>query len=267
MSFDAVGLSLLLLTGLVSGILAGFLGIGGGTLLVPVLVQFGFPTVEATATSSLAILVTSSVGSLQNWRMGFLKIRQVLLLGAPAIVTAFLGTELADSLPEYILLGGFGLLLLCNIYLVSLKKKVIRTAQFREPRMVTGPAISPVAARLITGSVAGLMAGLFGVGGGVILVPLQILLLGEDIKTAVRTSLGVIVITSISACFGHALNGNIDFSAGLLLGLGGLIGVQISTRYLPKLSDNTVTQLFRAMLIVLSLYIFWQAIGIYRAAA
>lgn len=267
MPFDAVSFSLLLLTGLVSGVLAGFLGIGGGTLLVPVLVQFGFLPVQATATSSLAILVTSSAGSFQNWRMGFLRIRQVLLLAGPAIVTAFIGAAIGEKLPPHLLLIGFGLLLLLNIYLVSLKKKVIRTAQFREPRTTSGPAISPVVARVVTGSIAGLMAGLFGVGGGVILVPLQILLLGEDIKTAVRTSLGVIVITSVSACASHALNNNIDFPAGLLLGLGGLIGVQVSTRYLPKLSDRTVTQLFRAMLIVLALYMFWQAYGLYSAAS
>ncbi|MEM9092350.1 MAG: sulfite exporter TauE/SafE family protein [Cyanobacteria bacterium P01_F01_bin.53] len=247
------------LAGLVSGILAGFLGIGGGTLLVPVLVQMGFLPVQATATSSLAILVTSSTGSFQNWRMGYLNLRQIVLLGMPALVTAFLGTMVGDRIPDHWLLVGFGLLLLCNLYLVSLKKKVIRKAQFREPRMATGPAINPVTARLVTGSTAGFMAGLFGVGGGVILVPLQILLLGESIKSAVRTSLGVIVITSIAACAGHAINQNIDLIAGLILGLGGLIGVQISTRFLPKLSDNVVTQLFRAMLVLLSIYMFFQA--------
>ncbi len=248
------------LAGLVSGVLAGFLGIGGGTLLVPVLVQLGFAGVQATATSSLAIIVTASAGSFQNWRMGLLDIRQVLLLGAPAVVTAFAAAFVGDRIPESFLLTGFGLLLLLNIYLVSLKKRVIRTAEFREGRTAsTGPAISPVAARIVTGATAGFMAGLFGVGGGVILVPLQILLLGESIKPAVRTSLGVIVITSLAAVAGHALTQNINFFAGLVLGAGGLIGVQVSTRFLPKLSDSTVTQLFRVMLIVLSIYIFWQA--------
>lgn len=257
---------LLSLAGLVSGILAGFLGIGGGTLLVPVLVQLGFAPVESTATSSLAILVTSSAGSFQNWRMGYLKLRQTLLLGAPALLTALLGTKVGDIAPPYALLAGFGLLLLSNLYLVSLKRKVVQKAQFREKTMATGPAINPVTARLVTGSIAGFMAGLFGVGGGVILVPLQILLLGENIKTAVRTSLGVIVITSIAACAGHALNGNINWIEGLILGFGGLIGVQVSTRFLPKLSNQTVTQLFRIMLIVLSIYIFIQAWLQYRAA-
>ncbi|NJM98833.1 MAG: sulfite exporter TauE/SafE family protein [Phormidesmis sp. RL_2_1] len=247
------------LAGLVSGVLAGFLGIGGGTLLVPVLVQLGFIPVQATATSSLAILVTSSAGSFQNWRMGYLNFEQIVLLGIPAVVTAFLGTFVGDLIAPHVLLVGFGLLLLSNLYLVSLKKRVVQKARFRDPRMGTGPAINPVLARLITGSTAGFMAGLFGVGGGVILVPLQILLLGESIKSAVRTSLGVIVITSVAACIGHALNQNINWSAGLILGLGGLMGVQVSTRFLPKLSDQTVTKLFRIMLMVLSVYIFWQA--------
>ncbi|MGB3297079.1 MAG: sulfite exporter TauE/SafE family protein [Phormidesmis sp.] len=252
------------LTGLVAGVLAGFLGIGGGTLLVPVLVQLGFVPVQATATSSLAILVTSGAGSLQNWRMGFLDVRQVLLLAAPAVITAFLAAFVGDRIPPSLLLLGFGLLLLLNLYLVSLKKRVIRTAEFREGRTAsTGPAIHPVMARIVTGAIAGFMAGLFGVGGGVILVPLQILLLGESIKTAVRTSLGVIVITSVSAVAGHAINGNINLAAGLILGLGGLIGVQVSTRFLPKLSDRTITQLFRVMLVALSAYVFWQAWQIY----
>ncbi|MFK8183455.1 MAG: sulfite exporter TauE/SafE family protein [Phormidesmis sp.] len=255
------------LAGLVSGVLAGFLGIGGGTLLVPVLVQLGFEAVGATATSSLAILVTASAGSFQNWRMGYLDIQPVLWLGASAVVTAFLATFVGDRIPDYILLAGFATLLVSNLYLVSLKKRVIRTAQFRQSRTATGPAINPTTARIATGATAGFMAGLFGVGGGVILVPMQILLLGEQIKPAVRNSLGVIVITSVAASLGHAINGNIHVVAGLILGFGGLIGVQVSTRFLPKMSDSTVTQLFRVMLVVLSIYIFWQAWQAYQLVA
>ena len=106
---------------------------------------------------------------------------------------------------------------------------------------------------------AGFLAGLFGIGGGVIMVPLQMLLLQEPIKVAIQTSLGVIVITSISSCFGHALNNNVVWLVGIILGCGGLIGVQISTRFLPKLPDKVVGFCFYGMLAMLSVYTFWKA--------
>jgi uncharacterized membrane protein YfcA len=123
----------------------------------------------------------------------------------------------------------------------------------------------PIVARLFTGGAAGILAGLFGVGGGVIMVPLQILLFGEKIKTAIQTSLGVIVITAISACVGHALRGNVLLVQGLILGAGGFIGAQITARFLPTLSERVVSLLFRAFLALMSVYVFWQAWQSYRA--
>jgi uncharacterized protein len=103
------------------------------------------------------------------------------------------------------------------------------------------------------------MAGLFGVGGGAIMVPLQMLLLGDPIKRAVQTSLGVIVITAIAATAGHALRGNLVLWGGFALGLGGLLGAQVSTRYLPKLPDRWIAIAFRGLLLVLAGYSFWRA--------
>ncbi|MBD2312683.1 sulfite exporter TauE/SafE family protein [Desertifilum sp. FACHB-1129] len=249
-------IQLLLLAGggLFSGILAGFLGIGGGTVLVPLLVTLGYTPVESVATSSLAILMTSLSGSIQNWRMGFFRFKQVFYIGLPAIFTAQLGASLANWVPDYILLVTFGLLLWLNIYLVQLRKQITQDVEAARHE-----SSNPLLARLFTGGAAGFLAGFFGVGGGVIMVPLQILLLGETIKTAIQTSLGVIVITAVSACVGHAWRGNVLLLEGLLLGIGGLIGAQVSTRFLPKLPDRTVTIAFRTLLGLLSIYIFVQA--------
>lgn len=239
--------------GLFAGILAGFLGIGGGTVLVPLLTTLGYSPVESVATSSLSILITASSGTVQNWRMGYLKLSQVLLLGFPAIITAQVGSIFADRIPSYLLLFSFGLLLLLNLYLVQVRKTITETeATLQEPQL------NPTVARIITGSIAGLMAGFLGVGGGVIMVPLQILWLRETIKDAVRTSLGVIVLTALSACIGHTLQNNVVPLAGILLGTGGLIGAQVSTRFLPKLEDRTITFSFRLLLALLAIYVFWQ---------
>jgi hypothetical protein len=267
--------------GLFAGILAGFLGIGGGTVIVPLLVALNYAPVQAVATSGLSIVITAISGSIQNWRMGYLSLSQVAGIGFPAVITAQIGAYLAGIFPPYLLLVTFGLLLWLNIYLIEVRKRLTakkkaEAEQGENPQLPitnTSATLStssqlphnsnilfhPTFAKIATGSAAGLLAGLFGVGGGVIMVPLQILLLGESIKTAIQTSLGVIVITAISATAGHAARGNVLWVVGLILGGGGLLGVQVSTRFLPRLPDRIVSLAFRSLLAVLSIYVFWQA--------
>ncbi|NBD16993.1 MAG: TSUP family transporter [Cyanobacteria bacterium] len=240
--------------GLFSGLLAGLLGIGGGTVLVPIIITVGYTPVQAVATSSLAIVLTAISGSLQNYRMGYLNLQRVWNLGFPAIITAQLGTYIATGLPDQMLLIAFGILLMINIFLASWRKTLAK----REDTLPEKTQHRTLA-RVATGGIAGFLAGLFGIGGGVIMVPLQMVLLGEPIKVAIQTSLGVIVITAISATLGHTWQGNVLFWQGLVLGLGGLVGAQISTRYLPKLRDRVITFSFYTLLALLAFYTFWRA--------
>ncbi len=247
-------LLILISCGLFSGLLAGILGIGGGTVLVPIIKSLGYSPVQAVATSSLAIIMTSLSGSFQNWRAGNLNFKRVILLGLPSLLTAQIGVWIASEISPYILLIAFACFLIANIFLSSFRKRVVAKGD-NQKQLINNPLL----ARLFTGGVAGLLAGLFGIGGGVILVPLQMLLLGEKIKSAIQTSLGVIVITSISACIGHTSRGNILWLPGIILGTGGLIGAQISTRFLPRLPDRFVATSFNILLGLLSVYVFYQA--------
>ena len=244
---------ILAMGGLVSGVMAGLLGIGGGVILVPLLVSLGNEPIKATATSSLAIVITSVSGSVQNWRMGYFDLQRVLYLGIPALITAQLGVFLAIKIPPYLLLTLFGVLLLTNIYLVQLRKRLLTEGNTEKN------AFNPTIARIATGGAGGLLAGLFGVGGGVIMVPLQMLLLKEPIKIAIQTSLGVIISTAVSASVTQAYAGNILFIQGTILGCGGLLGAQLSTRVLPKLPENVVSIVFRSFLGLLSIYFFYRA--------
>jgi hypothetical protein len=167
-----------------------------------------------------------------------------------------------------LLLFTFGLLLISNIYLVDLRKKIVARKKIQEEgnqdqevveennenNETNVHKIQEFWHRIITGGTGGLLAGLFGVGGGIIMVPLQIVLLNENIKKAIQTSLGVIVITAISATAGHAYSGNVLWLTGAILGFGGLLGVQFSTRFLPKLPDKVVSLAFRSLLAILSIY-------------
>lgn len=246
----------LILSGLFAGVLAGLLGIGGGTVMVPILLALGYQPIQAVATSSLAIIITSLSGSFQNWRMGYLDFKRVLGLGLPAIITVQIGVLIASNIPQRLLLLAFAVLLAINIFLVSLRKRLAR----RQTGLAEADtAMNPALARLLTGAIAGFMAGLLGVGGGVIMVPLQMALLKEPIKLAIQTSLGVVVLTAIASTVGHAIQGNVVWLAGLILGAGGLVSAQLSSRTLPKLPDRVVSLLFRGLLMALIVYTLWQA--------
>ncbi len=257
-----LGWVLLFLVGTVTGTLSGLLGIGGGLLMVPILTLFGLPLVQATATSLIGVLLSALSGSVQNLRTRSLNWRVSGLLALFGIFTAQVGAWWGDRLPDAWLALAFAALLLLTIYLMNLRRQL----QQREALTLNRPAVAPASPAPAPtpplqlpsiagiGLLAGVLSGLFGVGGGVVMVPLQTLFLRETIKSAVRTSLGAIVPIAISGLAQHAWNGNVLWIPGLCLGLGGIFGAQAGTRLLPKLSDGTVNQLFRLFLVALAVY-------------
>jgi uncharacterized protein len=243
-----IGWALLLVLGTLTGTLSGLLGIGGGLMMVPALTLFGMPLVQATATSLVGVFLSAASGSVQNFRMGELSWRVSLILAAFGIFTAQVGAWLGDRVPDQWLSLAFAGLLLLTIYLMHLRqslKKRQSTAAALPIRFVPTAGI---------GLVTGLLSGLFGVGGGLVMVPLQMLFLNEPIKSAIRTSLGAIVAIAISGLAQHAWNGNVLWIPGLCLGLGGIVGAQLGSRLLPQFPDRTVSLMFRATLILLAIY-------------
>lgn len=252
-----LGWGLLLLIGVVTGTLAGVLGIGGGLVMVPVLTFFGIPLVQATATSLVGVLLSSISGSVQNFRTGSLDWRTSLLLALFGMLTAQVGAWIGDRIPDAALSLAFAVLLIVTIRLMDLKRSLQQrqavegAEQVAEVQRTGMDALLPIA---LIGLLAGVLSGLFGVGGGVVMVPLQMLMLAEPIKSAVRTSLGAIVPISISGLAQHAVNNNVLWIPGIALGLGGIVGAQAGTRLLPKLSDRAVNRLFRLFLMALAVY-------------
>jgi uncharacterized protein len=242
--------------GLFAGILAGVLGVGGGFIIVSLLIALNYPFPQAIATSSLVIIMSSSAGSFYNWKMGYLSLQRVIYLAIPAILFAPLGAYLTGEIPEYILLIIFACFMLVNIALIRLKRRITEKNIAEQHSSKT---FNPILSRILTGGIAGLLAGLLGIGGGAIMVPLQMLLLNEDIKTAVRTSLGVIVAATISSCVFHVVKGNVLFVPGLILGISAMVGSQMGTRLLPNLSNSLVTKTFSLFLGAMALFNFWKA--------
>lgn len=107
-------------------------------------------------------------------------------------------------------------------------------------------------ALVVIGVVAGLLSGLFGVGGGIVMVPMLATLVRLDHRRAAATSLAAIVPTSIAASIGYAANGAIDLVAALLVGVGGIAGAQLGSRLLRRLPVRWLRWLFLALLVVVA---------------
>lgn len=309
-------------SGILIGLLSGLVGIGGGTILLPLLINLGYSPIQSVSTSSLVISLTTLSSCTQNYRMGHFDIRRIVFLATPTVMVAPLGVYLSSKVPAFILLIFFGIFLAINILLVNIRKNLAQKQKnqlkkdniinvnvhhiqqnmtqhselavssnkllsfeeiinnYEKPEgdgMTSLKKIYPLEvkqdnkqhkiyykyntnfARLITGAISGFFVGIFVIGGGAIMVPMQMLLLKENIKIAIQTSLGVIFITSISNLLIYAQQGNIQILTGFTLGFGGLCGAQIGSYYLPKLSNKTVNLIFNIFLAILSANMFWQA--------
>ncbi len=238
----------LLPLGIVVGLVAALLGIGGGLLYVPALTLVGASPIQATATSLLGISLGAISSSFQNWRSNYLNIKSVILLAIPAMLSVGMGVAIANRISENYLLFGFAGLQLVAIYLINWRRNLARSHRSKSTQSVSLPKVSSI------GFLAGILSGLFGVGGGIVMVPLQKAFLGESIVGSIRISLGAIVLISSVGVTQHAMAGNVLWLPGLLLGVGSLIGGQLGARLLPKLPETWVQYLFTGLLISLAIY-------------
>ncbi len=242
------------LVAILAGVLAGATGGGGGMLFVPILVFSGLSPVAAVATSNVGICVTTATATVSNAREKQVPWRRVFMIGIPAIIVAPLGAWVAHQLPGTALLLGFAAINIVNVVLTN--KRV--NAEVEDHDLHTNSA--NVLQVGVTGGSGGFLGGLFGIGGGLITVPLQILWLNTPIKVAARVSLAVIVFSSGAALIGHMLNnGEIDWQSGLVLGLGGLIGAPIGSRLLRRITPKTATRLLQSVLIGVSILVIFKA--------
>ena len=114
------------------------------------------------------------------------------------------------------------------------------------PRWSTGLRLAAI------GTLAGLCSGLFGVGGGVVIVPLLVLWLGFDERVATGTSLASIAIIAAVAAIGHGAYGNVHLAEGMLVGLPAVAGVVAGTQLQRHVSTRAISLLFAALLTVVA---------------
>jgi uncharacterized protein len=249
---DAVTLNNLLFIGAIAGVLAGMFGLGGGVIIVPALILLeGFTQTQANGTS-LAVLVlpVGIFGCIEYYRKGKLDIIVSLVVGAGIAIGSYLGAGIALGLPKNILSISYGIFLLYMGWRYLSPIEWYRQSQGQLP-----PPEDPIPVDLrsrrtlilcaVIGFFAGISAGLFGIGGGVIIVVALTIFLGFDQKLATGTSLGALLLPSgLPGAYRYYLAGDVDLQSVLPIIITLAIGALIGARVTLGLPTQTVKRLF-----------------------
>ena len=270
----SVNVFLLLGMGGAVGFLSGLFGVGGGFLMTPLLIFIGVPPAVAVATEANQIMAASVSGVLAHWRRGNVDFRMggVLLFGGTlgSVFGVWLFTllrglgqvDLVISLCYVVLLGVVGTLMFVESSRalfrrrrqVDVRRKLHQhhwmhglplKMRFRKSKLYIS-ALLPI----LIGFVVGVLAAIMGVGGGFIMVPAMIYLLGMPTSVVVGTSLFQIIFVTGTVTFLQATeNQTVDAILALILLTGGVIGAQIGTRVGTRLRGEQLRVLLALLVL------------------
>lgn len=249
----------LVLVGVIGGVLSGAFGVGGGIVMVPLLIWLtGMDQRRAAATSLVAIVPTAIAGAATYAANGEVDLVAALLITVGGVVGSYLGTRLLKSLPLGWLRWLFvGLMVLAAVRLL-----------FEVPGRGEDIAIDPLVAVLLVvlGLVMGIAAGLFGVGGGIIMVPALVALFGVSDLLAKGTSLLAMIPTALTGSINNLRNRLMRPVEGLIAGLAAtassFAGVALAFLMPPEISGV----LFAALLVLAAVQLSVRAVRAQRAA-
>ncbi|MFQ5524204.1 MAG: sulfite exporter TauE/SafE family protein [Acidimicrobiia bacterium] len=240
----------LVLIGLAAGLVGGGLGVGGGIVLVPLLILAGLDRHRAHATSLAAIVLIAAMGAVSFGVSGEIDVVVGVTVGIGGILGSAIGATVMHRISARALTIVFAIVLL-----VAAARMIGGGSPL--PGSTTYGDFLQVLIALGIGLVAGFFAGLAGIGGGVVIVPSAVLLLGLTQHQAQGTSLLAIVFTSISGTVVNRRNERVQLGDGLLAGLGGVVGSLIGSRTALGIEGRTLSVGFGVLLLfvaVRSLY-------------
>ncbi len=260
-------MSAILLVGLgaslaLAAFLAAMLGIGGGVVYTPLQIFFGVGIHEAAATSLMLIIVLSFSATSVYHRAGRVDWAVAALLEVFTASGGFAGGYLSDYLPQDILIIVLmAVLVLTGISMLRgqgpLAGKRTEHAWYRWRRTRCGEEYElNLLAALPICFLAGALSGLVGIGGGVIKVPMMVLLFGIPMDIAVATSGLMVGITAVGGFAGHLVQGHFDWRMALMLAPGVFIGAQVGAHTMLRIDRELLKRIFGAVMLVLAIGLF-----------
>ncbi|PAF47581.1 hypothetical protein BKH46_03925 [Helicobacter sp. 12S02634-8] len=214
--------------GVLSGIAAGFFGMGGGTIIVPIMLVLGHSIHHAIGISVMQMIFSSTFGSIINYKKGLLNIQDGIYAGIGGLIGAsFSGMILGSITPK----------VLTSLFLIITIYSFIKYAfKIKATTNLTPPIRSKLSERLIlivTGIITGIFAISLGIGGGLLMVPILGYYLGYESKKVVPLGLFFVIFSSISGTISFHDSDVINtqvLHTGLCIGIASMVGVWIGIR-------------------------------------
>ena len=256
-----INIFLIVFIGMLVGALSGLFGVGGGFLMTPLLIFLGIPPVVAVGSEAPHVLASSVSGVIAHWRKKNVDFKMGFFLLSGGLVGSTVGVNLFKLLKTYgqidiviqflfiIFLGFIGMSMAFESAKTTIKNyrttSAIRTKlhqhswihglpfklRFHRSKLYIS-AIPPI----LIGFFVGVLSAMMGVGGGFIMIPAMVYILGMSTNVVVGTSLfQIIFVTANSTFFQSYLNQTVDIVLSALMILGGVIGAQIGVRIGAKL--------------------------------
>ena len=252
---DLLELLILSLAGLFGGVLAGLFGVGGGAVFVPALVYAAGWKIGEAAAASLVIIVFSALsGALRSMR-GEAPVdwRAAAIFSSVVAPSALIGVAVSRFAPEVVTQLVFAGFLLALAYPTARSG-----SRYREN---IGTSRIPLALTLLGGVGAGTLAGLIGIGGAALTVPLMIWGFGLPPKTAVSTSLAVTLFIGIVGAAGYIVAGFDRLSGLPPLIVGSMLGAWAGVRIREGLPETVLQRAFAAFMVLVAVRVLIDAAG------
>jgi uncharacterized membrane protein YfcA len=264
------------------GFLSGLFGVGGGFLTTPLLIFIGIPPAIAVATGANQTLAASVSGTLSHWRKGNVDFKMGAVLVVGGLVGSVFGVwlfkllgslgqlELTISVLYVVMLGSLGFLMVIESARSWVRQRHVAAGSARKLHQHTWLHGLPLKMRfaksrlyisalmpLGLGVFVGIMSAIMGVGGGFIMVPAMIYLLGMPTIIVVGTSLFQIIFVTTSVTFLQAVqNQTVDLVLALILLVGGVIGAEMGSRVSTRLMGEQLRALLGLLILIVGLKMF-----------
>ena len=239
-----------------SAMLGSMIGVGGGFIIVPLLtILAGFGIKEAVALSLLSIVANSLSATVVYVRENLVNFKLGLILETSTMLGAVVGANLLLIINEAVIEVIFGLVLIFAGY------RMIKGASLKEPEKPI-LNIRKKAYGISASFLAGFASGLLGIGGGLLKMPILVLLLSTPTRIAIGTSIFMISITSVTGAYIHFSNKLINFYYGAVGIIGAYLGAQIGSRISLRVKTSQLKRLFGVVLLFFSILMILRGLGV-----